>query len=62
MQGVLARFKEQNASLRACLKELEPAGVVNTAIWNALDNFDSDLAAPTLLYIAVDLFERLCYF
>ena len=46
MQGVLGRFKEQNAKLRAYLKELEPSGVVNEAIWRALDNFDSDLTAP----------------
>ena len=46
MQSVLARFKEQNANLRAYLKELEPSGVVNAAIWRALDNFDSDLTAP----------------
>ena len=46
MQGVLARFREQNAELRAYLKELEPSGVVNAAIWTALDNFDSDLTAP----------------
>jgi AraC-like DNA-binding protein len=46
MQGILARFKEQNANLRAYLKELEPSGVVNEAIWEALDCFDSDLVAP----------------
>ena len=46
MQGVIARFKEQNAQLRAYLKKLEPSGVVNAAIWGALDNFDSDLTAP----------------
>jgi len=46
MQGVFARFKEQNAKLRTYLKELEPSGVVNEAIWRALDNFDSDLTAP----------------
>jgi hypothetical protein len=46
MQGVLARFKEQNAKLRAYLKELEPSGVVNAAVWKALDIFDGDLSAP----------------
>jgi len=46
MQGVLARFREQNANLRGYLKELEPSGVVNAAIWTALDKFDSDLIAP----------------
>ena len=43
MQGVLARFKEQNAKLRDFLKELEPAGVVNTAVFKALDEFDDGL-------------------
>jgi len=46
MRGVIARFKEQNAKLCEYLRELEPSGVVNSAIWRALDNFDSDLTAP----------------
>ena len=46
MQGVFARFKEQNARLREYLKELEPFGVVNGAVWGTLDCFDSDLTAP----------------
>ena len=44
MQGVLARFKEQNKQLRACLRELEPSGVVNEAVFKALDNFDDELS------------------
>ena len=44
MQGVFARFKEQNAKLRAYLKELEPSGVVNPAIFKALDRFDDELS------------------
>ena len=44
MLGVLARFKEQNARLRACLKELEPSGVVNAAVFKALDDFDNGLS------------------
>ena len=44
MQGVLARFKEQNAKLRAFLKELEPSGVVNEAVFKALDRFDDELS------------------
>ena len=44
MQGVFARFKAQNAKLRAFLKELEPSGVVNTALFNALDRFDDELS------------------
>ncbi len=44
MHGVLGRFKEQNAKLRAFLKELEPLGVVNEAVFGALDNFDQELS------------------
>ncbi len=44
MHGVLARFKEQNAQLRACLTELEPSGVVNPAVYQALDRFDDELS------------------
>lgn len=44
MQGVFARFKEQNAKLRAYLKELEPSGVVNAAVFKALDRFDDELS------------------
>lgn len=44
MQGVLARFKEKNAQLRTYLSELEPTGVVNTAVYKALDQFDEELS------------------
>ena len=44
MQGVLARFREQNEKLRACLTELEPSGVVNEAVFKALDRFDGELS------------------
>lgn len=44
MQGVFARFKEQNARLRELLKELEPSGVVNDAVFKALDRFDEELS------------------
>jgi len=44
MQGVLARFNEQNARLRAYFKELEPSGVVNEAVFAALDKFDMKLS------------------
>ncbi|MGE5579263.1 MAG: hypothetical protein ACM3WU_04380 [Bacillota bacterium] len=47
MQGVLARFKEQNAQLRASLSELEPSGVVNAAVFKALDRFDDALSGVT---------------
>ena len=45
-QDVFARFKEQNAKLRAVLKELEPTGVVNAAVFRALDRFDEELSQP----------------
>lgn len=44
IQGVFARFKEQNARLRAYLRELEPSGVVNDAVFKALDRFDCELS------------------
>ncbi len=44
MQGVLARFKDQNAQLRMYLSELEPSGVVNAAVLKALDRFDDELS------------------
>lgn len=44
MQGVFVRFKEQNAQLRAYLSELEPSGVVNAAVFKALDRFDDELS------------------
>ena len=47
IQGVFARFKEQNARLRAYLKELEPSGVVNAPVFKALDDFDNDLNAQS---------------
>ena len=44
MQGVFARFKEQNAQLREYLLELEPSGVVNEVVFKALDRFDAELS------------------
>jgi len=44
MQSVLARFKTQNAELRAYLKELEPSGIVNAAVFKAIDRFDDELS------------------
>jgi AraC-like DNA-binding protein len=44
MQGVLKRFKEQNAQLREYLTKLEPSGVVNAAVFKALDLFDDELS------------------
>jgi hypothetical protein len=47
MQGILSRFRSRNAQLRAYLKEIEPAGVVNEAVFNALDRFDAELSGKT---------------
>ena len=44
MQGVFARFREQNARLRMYLQELEPTGVVNAPVFKALDDFDRELS------------------
>ena len=47
IRGVIARFKEQNSKLRAYLHLLEPSGVVNAPVFNALDRFDRELAGST---------------
>ena len=47
MQGVLARFQQQNALLRERLLWLKPTGVVNEALFPALDRFDSELKGKT---------------
>lgn len=47
MQGILARFRGQNAQLRAYLKEIESSGIVNGAVFNALDRFDNELSGKT---------------
>lgn len=44
MQGLIARFKTQTEQFRIWLKELEPHGVVNEAVWDALDNFEQELS------------------
>ncbi|MCA5959590.1 hypothetical protein LC724_02120 [Blautia sp. RD014234] len=44
MQGVFARFSEQNKQLRRYLSELRPAGVVNEAVFKALDRFNDQLS------------------
>jgi len=47
MQGILARFRNQNVQLRAYLKDIEPSGIVNGAVFNALDRFDDELSGRT---------------
>lgn len=44
MQGILARFKVQNAQLRAYLLDLKPSDMVNEAVFKALDKFDEALS------------------
>ena len=44
IHGFIGRFKEQNAKLRGLLTELEPLGVVNKAVFGALDRFDDELS------------------
>ena len=57
MQGVLTRIKEQNAKLRAYLKELEPSGVVNAEIFKVLDRYDDALSGKPYILLQYD--ERL---
>ena len=47
MQGILARFRSQNAQLRAYLKDIKPSGIVNEAVFNAIDRFDDELSGKT---------------
>jgi len=62
MQGILARFKEQNAQLRIYLLELRPTGLVNEAVFKALDDFDRELSgipsAPHLKGIVAEMFRN----
>lgn len=44
LQGVFARFKEQNTRIRSYLSEIEPSAVVNPAVFKALDRFDDELS------------------
>ena len=41
---LLAPFKEQNRRLRARLEKLAPSGLVNQAVFKALDRFDDELS------------------
>jgi len=47
LQGVFARFKDQNHKLRVYLKEIKPSGFVNEAVFKALDRFDDELSGKT---------------
>lgn len=40
---IIDRFLRRNSVLREELKRLEPSGIVNTAVFGALDNFDAAL-------------------
>lgn len=43
MDGVIGRFRRQTAALRACLAALEQSGLVNPAVFPALDRFVGEL-------------------
>lgn len=47
MKEVIGRFREQNERLRAQLAALKPSGVVNEAVFDALDRFDRELSGNT---------------
>ena len=61
MQGILARFKEQNAQLRTYLLELRESGLVSGAVFRALDQFDEELSgvmkAPELREVVARMFS-----
>ena len=59
MQGVLARFRSQNAQLRAYLKDIESSGVVNKAVFNALDRFDDELSGKTNYHDLKDVISKM---
>jgi hypothetical protein len=44
IHGVFARFKEQNARLRAYLNKLNSSNIVNAPVFKALDRFDEELS------------------
>ncbi len=44
LDEIIGRFKVQTRQLRSCLKELAAAGVVNDAVWQALDNLETELS------------------
>lgn len=44
---ILKRFLEQNRILRTELTELEPSGIVNLAVFDALKRFDDELSGNT---------------
>lgn len=61
VQGVFARFKEQNRKLAAYLTELRPSGVVNEAVFEAIKRFDNELEGnipnPELRDIVKQVFD-----
>lgn len=48
VKGVLQRFRDQNSALRAYLRGLDASGVVNAAVYKALDHFDAALEGREL--------------
>ncbi len=47
MDEFVGRFRRQCGWLRSCLEELKPSGVVNEAVFPALDRFEDELAGRT---------------
>lgn len=47
LHGVLARFREQNARLSAYLRSFSDPGIVNQAVWDALEKFNAQLMGKT---------------
>lgn len=49
MDGILEKFRKQTVLLRKELNELDSTGVVNKAVFEALDSFERELAGETKL-------------
>lgn len=59
MQGIFARFKSQNAQLRAYLQEIKQPGIVNEVVYSALDRFDDELSGKTVIDHLRDVISKM---
>lgn len=58
MDQVIEKFREQNSQLRRQLTALKPSGLVNTAVFDALDRFDRELSGDTQAEWLKEVVER----
>lgn len=59
MKDIIGRFKEQTERLRACLLELKTSGMVNEAVFDALDRFEDELSGRTHAEYLKDSVEQM---